>query len=757
MARLSEEDCYKIAIKYKTIADWLDDDEDSYIIAVTKNWIEGIKEKHHIFKNQFIVDNLKQIGFDNWARQYPEQMHQCVLDPLLLDKCNFVSGNSIPTYQDCIRSCSDFYSFETWSKECEIFYIVSKAGGWLDDVRESINIQIKPQGKLYKTILANALMHRSYEEWIASKPSNFSLIAQLNWLVPIQNDFDLLSNLKLELNECKVLAGDYIDAEHWKENDPIHYFYAANNRYINAVKPFFLFTSSALVEDFLACEYDSLNFTSKKEWKTSSPGIYRVAKANKWLQRIEVGPINSLTKVRCRAAAERFSSISSWSEQSPETYEKSLNSNWIAEIAAHIASNNTKYFSVVDCLEHASSYPSLIMWKSEDNDCFNAAMNTGLVQYIAKKCFIHVDYETCETSAIGFEDLTEWQNSDPECFAVASKNNWLKQIATIMKNDDSAYASTGSLRSLALGTLESTAIDLKDLTNEQLIIGYGMMTDLANIFNSRQYRQVNNIVMVSTTTGENSNDNSLHALMNYARKYETLTHWNLYGDQSKLDLVVHSGLLPEIISCLSSFNPEPIDTDVQWDFDGCSRVASYFNTELEWDRNAHDSYSIALINGWVTNIVYENKMSPSYRKLTFEYCVELAKECKTLKEFRKKHLDLHKKTQQYNWLHLIAVFAQFPDYKPRTKKKAPKFISIASNAQRCSTIQQFEKHFPHDYNVAAYNGLLTTLILATGKPVIEKWTLPLCDFDAGRFSCIDDWVRFSPQAYTEYKMIIGRQ
>lgn len=133
--------------------------------------------------------------------------------------------------------------------------------------------------------------------------------------------------------------------------------------------------------------------------------------------------------------------------------------------------------------------------------------------------------------------------------------------------------------------------------------------------------------------------------------------------------------------------------------------AKKYKTKNEFRKACDSGYQAAYKHGWLKDYDWFVKPEPHNKIWTEKKCVEAAKQCKTIKEFREKFTTAYyvsKKNgwfEHYNWLKRAIKPNGYWNYD-----------TCMENAKKCKTKTEFIKKYAQGYYVALANGWLNEYI-----------------------------------------------
>jgi len=190
-----------------------------------------------------------------------------------------------------------------------------------------------------------------------------------------------------------------------------------------------------------------------------------------------------------------------------------------------------------------------------------------------------------------------------------------------------------------------------------------------------------------------------------------------------------------------------------WTKERCREEANKYSERKEFMKFAPSAYAACLEMGWLCELADHQTLLKI--KWTKSKCIEIAKNCKTLREFRKNNA-AYLAARRNNWFAEIKTFLLI-GVETRWSKKE----NIILEARKYKSKNEFRKSSKGAYEAAYRNGFLEEVCSHMKSPVflkyneiqenkssIKYWTLERCNEEALKYNSRREFVNFSPSAYS---------
>ena len=133
--------------------------------------------------------------------------------------------------------------------------------------------------------------------------------------------------------------------------------------------------------------------------------------------------------------------------------------------------------------------------------------------------------------------------------------------------------------------------------------------------------------------------------------------------------------------------------------------AKKYKSKNEFRKSCDSAYQAAYRHGWLKDYTWFEK-PPVYNKIwTKEKCLEAAKQCKTMKEFRENFITAHDVSKKNGW---------FNEYTWLKRAIKPNnywnYETCIEKAKKCNSRTEFQKEYSQGYRIALDNGWLDEYI-----------------------------------------------
>lgn len=87
-----------------------------------------------------------------------------------------------------------------------------------------------------------------------------------------------------------------------------------------------------------------------------------------------------------------------------------------------------------------------------------------------------------------------------------------------------------------------------------------------------------------------------------------------------------------------------------WDYDTCYKCASECKNRTDFKTKYPSAYRKAIDKGWIDDYTWFEYKKTRNNELTYEYCFNIAKTCKTRAELQKKYQSVYAKAMRKKWI-----------------------------------------------------------------------------------------------------------
>lgn len=139
----------------------------------------------------------------------------------------------------------------------------------------------------------------------------------------------------------------------------------------------------------------------------------------------------------------------------------------------------------------------------------------------------------------------------------------------------------------------------------------------------------------------------------------------------------------------------------KWSKSKTYEEAKKYKSKSEFRKACDSGYQAAYRHNWLKDYTWFEKPTVYNKIWTKEKCLEAAKQCETMKEFREKYITAHDASKKNGW---------FNEYTWLKRAIKPNnywnYETCMESAKKCSTRTEFQKKYAQGYNVASANGWL---------------------------------------------------
>lgn len=180
----------------------------------------------------------------------------------------------------------------------------------------------------------------------------------------------------------------------------------------------------------------------------------------------------------------------------------------------------------------------------------------------------------------------------------------------------------------------------------------------------------------------------------------------------------------------------------KWTKKACFEEAQKYNSKSTFKSGNGSAYSAASKRGWLKDYTWFEELKTPESFWTYERCYEIAKQCKTKKEFYRGHERAYRVATKKGWLNDYTWFIL-----PVRKIKWTYEVCM-EKAKTCKSKTEFETKYSGAMNVARRNGWLEDYTWFK-RPVAYnlKWTYEACKIEAAKYASRNEFYKASQVAY----------
>ena len=192
------------------------------------------------------------------------------------------------------------------------------------------------------------------------------------------------------------------------------------------------------------CEEEAKKYGNRFKFNFESPGAYRSALNNGWLDEIcshMVSPMQKhgyWTKEKCEEEAKKYKSKEEFKKKSSSAHWKASVNKWLDDICSHMVSPMQKhgYWTKEKCSEIALMYNNKNDFRKEYSGAYSSAWKNGWLDDICKHMKNTVSKEECEIESLKYKTRSEFAKNGRKFYRKACENGWLDDICKHMKKDN---------------------------------------------------------------------------------------------------------------------------------------------------------------------------------------------------------------------------------------------------------------------------------------------------------------------------------
>lgn len=179
----------------------------------------------------------------------------------------------------------------------------------------------------------------------------------------------------------------------------------------------------------------------------------------------------------------------------------------------------------------------------------------------------------------------------------------------------------------------------------------------------------------------------------------------------------------------------------KWDYEKCLEEAKKHTSMKSFRKNSLGAYNCAVKNKWINEYQWLSlKKFPQERiikgEITEHECLENAKKCRTVKEYRMLYHRFYKASMYYGW---IKNYTWFNTQKANNYWTYEKCTEVA---RKYNTKKEFHEDYPYLYEISQKNKWLETYtwLLQKNKPN-GYWTYEKCYEEAKKYKTFNEFKR----------------
>ena len=196
------------------------------------------------------------------------------------------------------------------------------------------------------------------------------------------------------------------------------------------------------------CQEDSIQYSSRQEWKDKSPQCFHTAYKNGWADEctkhmeMKNKPSGYWTKEVVLKEAKKYKTIDEWSKKSSASYTKAKEAKWMEECTKHMIElkKPSNFWTLETCKEDALKYNSKKEWRKNSSGGYGIAYNSGWME----ECTKHMKelirprnfftLEKCKEEAFKCSTKKEWREKFPSSYTIAFDKGWFNECSAHMIN-----------------------------------------------------------------------------------------------------------------------------------------------------------------------------------------------------------------------------------------------------------------------------------------------------------------------------------
>ena len=375
------------------------------------------------------------------------------------------------------------------------------------------------------------------------------------------------------------------------------------------------------------CKHEALKYTTKSDWQKNSPLSYRWASRNKWVDecishmKSERKPNHYWTLELCKEEANKYKTKVEWRLTSRASFSKANKEGWLAICCEHMEKGK-KWFGPSSIMEFLVSYD--IDFREEYRFKGSPEVDKRPFDFYLPNFNLVIEFH-------GEQHLIGWGRRTEDAEAIQQRDH-IKKTWTI-KN---------GLEYLEIKQWEvSSKEDIHNQVLDKLRhIAQKMGKEIPFV-----KRDLTDIELQKVTSKLKW---TLEACMDEAKKYNTRKEWQTHGASS-----YNAAYKKKWLDICCNHMTRQLAPKGYWTLERCIEDAKQYKKLEDWSKAKPSGYSVARSKNWVS--VCSPHMTDG-RKIstkiiwTYEKCIELARQCNSRAEFKKKSGSAYIRARVNGWL-----------------------------------------------------------------------------------------------------------
>ncbi len=392
---------------------------------------------------------------------------------------------------------------------------------------------------------------------------------------------------------------------------------------------------------FEACKEEALKYETRKEFRELSNSAYQIIVRNEWLELLckhlvdtKVQPF--WTKSRCQEEALKYNARTEFSYKSGGAYSSAKRNKWLNDICIHMVNKKyPNYWTKDRCKEEALKYETKVEYIKGNPSAYDASNRNGWSDYVCShmrdgKNIIWTK-ETCREEALTYEYASDFIKGNSGAYQAVVRNGWLDEICPHFKRK---------------GNSRYRFIYSYEFPDNHVYVG------LTYNIEKRQAEHLEAGAVFNYCIKSNLEPN-----------FKQLTKDSVPSEEaSKLECEFEEHYRQQGWETLNKSKPGSLGGTFKWDKDKCHNIALQYRTRNEFIKSDRNAHAAAFNNGWLSEICSHMELVHKPKGYyTLEKCEELAKECISRVEFKKKYSTAARIVRENKWHNI--VYSHLPDLR----------------------------------------------------------------------------------------------
>ena len=484
------------------------------------------------------------------------------------------------------------------------------------------------------------------------------------------------------------------------------------------------------------CYQEALNYKSRSEFQKRSNPAYQTARKNGWLEdytwfkpKKETKSYGYWTKDKCLELAKQCKGKKDFEKKSKRAYAVALKNGWLEDYTwftnTHIIWNRET------CYQEALNYKTRSEFSEKNGSAYAVALKNGWLEDYTwfvekKKKNGYWDRETCYQEALNYKSRSEFVKCSSGAYNVAYTNGWIKDYtwfekrAIIEKNIYLVYCyKDDETNSIYIGLTNYLKRRHKQHKYGHKKHGKIEYDSVYKYFNKLGKEVPEPIVL---------KDNIVAKDAQYYEEY----YINFFRKQG--------------INIINVAKAGSLGGLGVWTKEKCYKEALHFTSRRQFEKNKKGAYVAALKNGWLEDYTWfkpkKQTKSKGYWKIR-ENNETLAKQCKSRNEFSLLNKRAYQVAKEKGWLN------EYVWLKPVTSKPSGYYTEdiCYQLAKECKSSSEFKRKYPSAYVAARKNGWLKDYTWFERPQKPPKWNRETCYDEAMKYNSRKEFSQGSGKAY----------